>query len=135
MSTLQILSQMIGRAMNLPPVFFAPIPFSSILDSSLRIPTPLSSTRGRRSRRFRFAKSHKRPSSSKAPARHHHFTLEGLVTVGGATKFAVNNEDFVVTATTWIIGELKTGALARVKGALGPDGSREAASVVVLGAT
>jgi hypothetical protein len=135
MSTLHVISQMIGRAMHLPPVFFAPLPFTKFLDSSLPIPASLSSGRGRRSRRFRFAKSHKRKSAAGTATNTNHFTLEGLVTVGGATKFAVNNEDFVVTATTWIIGELKAGALARVKGALGPDGSRQAASVVVLGAT
>jgi len=60
--------------------------------------------------------------------------LEGLVVQGQGTKYSINGTDFVVKPGTWIIGELKAGTTARVKGAKNSDGQLEAASVVVLGA-
>jgi hypothetical protein len=133
MSTLYALSCYLGKAMNLPSVFFRKIPLSHILDKriSLRLfvltlPSPL----GQRKHKQRAKRpGNHSPHTVKSLG---HIVLEGPVTFGSATKFSINGTDFTVACGTWIIGDLRIGVSARVKGVRHDAEGIEASSVVIL---
>jgi hypothetical protein len=132
---LSSISFKIGRAINLPEVFFKPIPLSELLDA--RFPF---TGRGRgwsaagrsRAERARARRSNYRSGGASTGAASQPFVLEGEVTRGQATKFAINGTDFKVSPGTWIIGELRMGAIARVKGRQTIDDYLDASSVVIV---
>jgi hypothetical protein len=119
--------------MNLPPVFFRKIPLSHILDKrfslplfGLTLPTPL----GQHKRKQRAKRTGSQPPHTTTGSRH--IVLEGPVAFGSATKFSINGTDFTVAAGTWIIGDLRIGVSARVKGVRHDAEGIEASSVVIL---
>ena len=130
MSTLYSLSCFLGRAMNLPPVFFRKVPYVGILDQKIRL-TDFIGPRNRRKRRFKQARSRATSMSSTVPAQP--VMLEGAISLGSETKYAIDGVDFTVTPGTWIIGEPHVGCRARVKGARhSPSLTVTASSIVVL---
>ena len=133
MSTLFALSHYLGKAMNLPPVFFRKMPLSHLLDKKialplfgLTLPTPLGQAR----QRHRAKRPGNQNTQTKTCSRH--IVLEGPVTFGSNTKFSINGTDFTVAAGTWIIGDLRVGVAARVKGVRHDSDGIEASSVVIL---
>jgi hypothetical protein len=119
--------------MNLPEVFYTPLPLSKLLDTPIALPSLTTIKRKQRRRRFRHSRrSHEMKNS--ANQKTEQFVLEGLVHAGTNTRFSIDGNDFAITPTTWIIGEIKLGAQARVKGTLGIDGY-QATSVVMITTT
>lgn len=60
--------------------------------------------------------------------------LEGSITQGKETRYAIEGVDFSVSAGTWIIGEPQVGGKARVKGTRNNESNPViASSIVVLG--
>ena len=137
MSTLYSFSCMLGRAMNLPPVFFRQIPLTDLLDTELPMPRiPLLGSMKRSNRGRRGTRRHTRPLAAGSPTAAHsgsrQIVLEGPIEQGAATKFAINGTDFIVSAGTWIIGDLRFGVPARVKGLRMEESQLQASSVVVI---
>ena len=123
MMGLQTFSHFIGKAMNLPAIFFKPLPLPAFLDSSL----PFKSSKGKR----RAAKRRRvTPREQAAPAGL--TELNGEITSGRNTRLSIGGVDFTVEASTWIIGEVRFGATARVKGTHHSEGHIVASSVVVF---
>lgn len=60
-----------------------------------------------------------------------HFTMEGRVTAGEHSPFAINGEDFTVGSDTWIVGDIRLGVTARIKGMIRNGRDRHATSIVV----
>jgi len=59
------------------------------------------------------------------------FYLEGELRSGKLTMFSVNGEDITTGGDTWVVGELKLGLAAKVKGAIQDDGKKYATSIVL----
>jgi hypothetical protein len=60
--------------------------------------------------------------------------LEGSITEGKETRYAIEGVDFSVSAGTWIIGEPQVGGKARVKGIRNNENNSViASSIVVIG--
>lgn len=131
MSTLHSFSCFIGRAMNLPPVFFRRMPYISILDQGISLSELIGKKRKvRRVRRPRSSSDRMGGSASKS----YQVVLEGSITQGKETRYAIEGVDFSVSAGTWIIGEPQVGGKARVKGTRNNESNPViASSIVVLG--
>ena len=131
MTALYSLSCKIGKVIGLPPVFYKAIPLPRLLETPLLPAWGWGLARTRSSRRAAAA-ARRRPESGKPSLSECTFVLEGPVLRGDATKFSINQTDIVITPGTWIIGELREGLCARVKGSKNFAGQVEAVSVVVL---
>lgn len=59
------------------------------------------------------------------------FALEGPLGRGEHTAFAINGYDLKTTADTWIFGQLRVGAYAKVKGVIVNGHERLCTSVVI----
>lgn len=135
MSALHSFSQMIGRAMHLPDFFYTPIPLTNLLDTA--IPVPGWGARRKPGTRRRFKHTKRTPArnakgETTSGARSNQFVLEGEIRPGNSTKFAIGTTDFVLTPTTWVIGELHVGIQARVKGVVQGEEGYQATSIVML---
>jgi hypothetical protein len=131
MSTLYTFSCLIGRAMNLPPVFFRRMPYISILDQGISLGNLIQKKRKvkrlHRSRGSSEKMNHGEERSSQV-------VLEGSITEGKETRYAIEGVDFSVSAGTWIIGEPQVGGKARVKGIRNNENNSViASSIVVIG--
>jgi hypothetical protein len=131
MSTLQFVSLFLGRAMHLPPVFFKKVPLTDLLDQKFALTKLLGGKRRGKRRGTTNRRSAQHPQKEGRTATQH-AVLEGLVTHGVTSKFAIEGSDFSISAGTWIIGELNCGMIARVKGVKNSEGTLEASSVVVI---
>lgn len=61
------------------------------------------------------------------------FTLEGRLSPGQHSKYAINGQDFVLNEDTWVVGVPKLGVVAKVSGTV-RSGQHFAKTVRVLGA-
>ncbi len=59
------------------------------------------------------------------------FALEGPLTKGESSPFSINGYDLKTTADTWIFGELRIGAIAKVKGVIMNGHERLCTSIVI----
>ena len=125
MSTLHSVSEKIGKAMNLPELFYKPLPLSTLLDTPIRLSRLARMTKKKVKR-----KTTKKCEVGKTGSRIS--TLTGALTEGRVSRFAIDGQDFQVCATTWIIGELRLGAVARIKGVPNDTSVLEASSIVIL---
>lgn len=132
MSTLQVFSHMLGRAMHLPDFFYSPIPLSSLLDTTIPVPMFKGLRRSTTRRRFKHARKVQPKSAAASASQSKLLVLEGEIQPGNSTKFAIGSTDFVLTPTTWVIGELRVGIQARVKGVRQIDDGIQATSIVML---
>lgn len=67
---------------------------------------------------------------SSEPAADRQFYLEGEITPGVKTAYAIVGVDFVLSADSWVIGAIAIGAHAKVKGQI-IFGERQATTVMV----
>lgn len=58
--------------------------------------------------------------------------LIGELTSGAQTRFAIEGYDFEITGDTWVVGQVRVGAKAKVRIARGPNGAPIATSITVL---
>lgn len=114
----------VGRALGLPEVFFKPLPFAAALDQSLKLNDSKSAKRRR--------SSSKRGQSKDSSDLSHLITVEGILTAGISTPFAICDKDITITPSTWIVGELAMGAKAKVRFKESYGDSATAHSVVVF---
>lgn len=112
--------------MNLPEFLTKPLPLSELLDTPIKLSRLIKQTRKR--------KIKARPSSKKAEATNTSSltTVSGKVSDGKTARFSIAGQDFQVLATTWVIGDIKMGGVARIKGHVNSEGILEASSVVML---
>ncbi|RMG41566.1 MAG: hypothetical protein D6719_08250 [Candidatus Dadabacteria bacterium] len=59
------------------------------------------------------------------------FTLSGTLTPGENTRYACDGQDFKITASTWIIGDVIAGARAEVEGRVYPGKGFYASKICV----
>lgn len=59
------------------------------------------------------------------------FYLEGQLRSGKATMFSINGEDIHTGEDTFVVGELKLGLAAKVKGSIREGDQKYATSIVV----
>lgn len=70
-----------------------------------------------------------RPSIGRKSARL--FSLEGTIKGVKTGGFCVDGTSFIVDENTFVVGNLKSDAKAKVKGLLMPDGKRVATAIVI----
>ena len=129
MSTLSNLSVFLGKAMNLPPIFFKKIPIAAALDAPVgkaTSKTPLNKGRAQKK-----ANSNGGASSSQAQI-NNPVTVVGTISIGNGSDFAIEGIDFQISPSTFLVGNLQVGASARIKGIGREGGVIEASSVVVV---
>ena len=61
------------------------------------------------------------------------FSIRGIIKPGKRTEFAINAEDFQITKETWIIGNIKIGAIAQVSGVVLTGKGKFASKIVISG--
>ena len=61
------------------------------------------------------------------------FVLRGEVRPGQSTKYSIQGEDFEVLGSTWLIGVIEFGVIARVRGVIKPGLGKCAREVVIEG--
>lgn len=71
-----------------------------------------------------------RDTVSSKPEADPQFFLEGEITPGLKTSYAIEGIDFVIGADSWVIGAITIGAHAKVKGQI-ICGERQATTVMV----
>lgn len=59
------------------------------------------------------------------------FKLEGAITRGTNTPYAVDGEDFKIDGNTWIVGDMRLGASAKVSGVISPANGKKASKIIV----
>lgn len=59
--------------------------------------------------------------------------LQGIIEPGQASAFSIQGVDFMIEDSTWIVGDVKLGAGAVIKGFSGEDGIFTARSIVIQG--
>ncbi len=62
-----------------------------------------------------------------------HFSLRGEIQPGRATKYSINGQDFEVLGSTWVVGVIEFGVIAKVKGNIKPGLGKCAREVVIEG--
>lgn len=126
MNTLQSISISLGKAMNLPQFFYLKVPLPVILERPIQLSKLVRATdKKRASKHKEAANQHKVKTSSI-------IELRGALEPGLNTRFAVAGQDINLQATTWIIGELENGAIARIKGKFDQENVLQTTSVVIL---
>ena len=58
------------------------------------------------------------------------FDIEGRLSAGSGSLFSVENQDFIIDDNTWILGDLKYGAHAKVKGSIDKIGRKYARTII-----
>ena len=133
-SSLELISHRIIKVMNLPEFFTKPLPLSTLLDTPIKLSQFIGHTKKRKTR----AKSSSRESGRESGREQEKASPPRLVTVSGklsdgkTARFSIADQDFQVLTTTWVIGDIKMGGVARIKGRLNSSGMLEASSVVML---
>jgi hypothetical protein len=82
---------------------------------------PIEERRKRQQRKL----SHEQPKTSQ-------FSLEGEVTRGDKTPFAIDGIDFQVSSSCWVVGRIELGSVAKVRGPIRGDGAKIATSIVIV---
>ena len=59
------------------------------------------------------------------------FIVKGVVEAGKISKYSINGIEFSVGSDTWIFGEFKIGAMAKIEGTMNIDNQRHARKIVV----
>lgn len=59
------------------------------------------------------------------------FVLEGMLLAGNRTRFAIGDEDVIITKGTWVFGELELGTHVTAHGQYKDHGERHVARIVV----
>lgn len=60
------------------------------------------------------------------------FFLQGEIMAGELAQFMIDSSEFSIGQETWIFGDFKIGASARVEGTRNLDGCRYARKIVVI---
>lgn len=60
------------------------------------------------------------------------FRVQGEIANGKRTKYSINGEDFEVDDDTWVVGVLRCGAKARVRGITKPGVGKCATKITIL---
>ncbi len=131
---MQHVLEFLNRPLPFPEILEREIDFAALmqLNFSEMLRPPV---RGRGRRRAARSRCNPAQTSSKSPNPAHpaerHETRDqdtfnecGSLTYGQATMFAMHGEDLILTDVTWIFGELRVGAEARVKGMRTQSGIR-----------
>ena len=58
------------------------------------------------------------------------FDIEGRLSAGRENLFSVDNQDFIIDDNTWILGDLKYGSNAKVKGSIDKIGRKYARTII-----
>lgn len=77
---------------------------------------------------FVYVEPTKRRATSAVPTS---FSLEGVLSRGINTSYAIDGLDFKVSSDCWVVGRLEIGAQVKVRGPVSRDGERCATSIVV----
>lgn len=113
-----------------------PVPGLGFLDAALPMPSFLNGGRMKRSRaQKRVAKRQPRreeTTAEKDRSKGAQFSVEGPIVPGKETRYSIDGVDFTVGADTWIFGDLKLGAHARVRGPVQFNGERHATHIVIV---
>ena len=87
------------------------------------------STRRRRS--VSASSKRKRKSKTVTEIRRPQFVLDGEISRGLSSEYAVKGEDFQLTADTWVLGNIILGKRATVRGIICTGGVKQATKIVV----
>ena len=60
------------------------------------------------------------------------FSVEGLIQSGITAKYSINGEEFDINGDTWVVGVIRLGAMAKVRGTTKVGRPRIATKVVIL---
>lgn len=125
---------------DLIPAFLkAPVPFSEILDRKIPLPAfletsiSLSETAERARRYLERQTRRNRTSRKRAPQAHPTaFSLQGEISRGTDTQYAIDGKDFFVSPDAWIFGDVRLGTRARIAGVIQIDGVYSATKITII---
>lgn len=124
------------RFLPIPELLKKPIPGLAILDKKLDVPGLRDGVQENKARRPQHSKHSAQKKKGKTAAAIKRtaagsVVCAGKVTVGDGAPYAIGEENFTITESTWIFGEVKLGSTVQLTGLRRRDGILEATKIIV----